>query len=157
MDENTQKYIDDNKAELKAVIDDMAKEFKTHKEDFLPKERVTKEGEVAEVKQAKGRPPRYGVKLTQDGENFVYSYILALKEIFMKKYNLEKYDAEKLARDVMCLHVLKIVYDICAIKYESRYEEIIKAKGKYGIIKFIGLIILVVFLIIVIVASIVSK
>jgi hypothetical protein len=150
-----QQYIDENKKAFDKIIQEMTLGFRNNQPKYLPKPQTTEEGEVVVTRQKKGRVPRYGVKLTQDGEIYVYKYMRVIEQIIVQTYEIEKYKAENEAKDIMCLYILEHVFNNCNIPFETRYNEIISSDTRQGKIKFYGAIFLILLLLAAIIISIV--
>ncbi len=152
-----EEYIEQNKKEISAIIQEMSDDFKEHKQDYFFRERISQEGDVAVDKAKKGSAPRYGVKVTQDCENFIYGYIRVLKGIIYKKNpDDDDRDSEAIAKDIMCTYILKEVYKNIDMPYNSRYQELINRRERYTKIKVIGILGFIICIIIVIICAIVT-
>lgn len=148
-------YVEDNKKAIDRIVQEMTLEFRNRQKEFLPKIQTTEPGEVVVTRERKGRPPRYGVKLTQEAENYVYKYVRVLQQILRQSYDIENYVVEREALDIMCIHVLKRVYENCDIPFETRYGEAVDKSMRSGKIKLVGLIFLLFILLVAIVAGII--
>lgn len=93
---------------------------------------------------------RYGVHLTPNGEAFVYQQIRKIADLFQKEEGMDKYDAERAAKDIMCLHLLKEAFNIAHIPFVSNYEKQIARRDREFKLKMFGFILGLVLVLIVI-------
>jgi hypothetical protein len=142
------KYVEENQEIITKMIDAMAPVFKEN--ELLRKSAPIQSDQVA-VAQKKEKLFRYGMSFTQEGEKFVYNYIVVLKDYLIKKYQIDRFTAEKEATDIVCLHVLKEIFLRNDTPFLSTYEQYIKKRELYALLKGISFILLIVTLAIVII------
>ena len=149
-----QTYLNENKEFIDGIIESMVEGFKNNENSFLPPKPKTQEN-VAVIQKQNKNLPRYGVRLTQDGENYVFNNILLIRDLLIKKYNIDSFDATKAATDIMAQYMLEKVYVANGYKFLSTYEELLKKKNLYFKIKFFGFFFFVIFFLVVIIAGLI--
>lgn len=137
------------------MITEMSLEMGAHVKDYMVGKTTIKKSEsVAAID--KEVIHRYGVNLTQIGENYVYSNIMKIEKLLKEKENMDKYDSKKEAKDIMCIYVLKHIYETCHIPFKSNYNKQLRNKKRTFNIKMAGFITFVVFVLVVIVCGVIA-
>ncbi len=150
-----QDLIDENKDLIDEIVGIIAITFSENVPMYVArKEGVKKASPVA--MNEKEKIHRYGVFLTQSGENLVYTQLLRLQDCFRKKYKFDKYDSMTNAKDIMCIYILKEAFRIAKIPFNSNYSAQLKSKQRTFSIKMFGFIMFAIMLIIVLVVFIAS-
>ncbi len=146
-----QTYLQSTRALLDSIAKEIALELK--KPGIIRPNPKTKSGDVA-VKAPKKELHRYGVRLTQDGENMVYHYIqMIAMELRNQDPKLDDFFAKREATDLMGEYVLKMAYETAGIPFESTYEEKIRRRELYLKIKLFGVLVFILFFAVIIIGS----
>lgn len=101
------------------------------------------------VKASKKEMYRYGVRLSQDGENMVYHYIQMIAAELRKQHvKLDDFYAMREATDLMGLYVLKEAYSKARVPFESNYEVLIQKRERNLKWKLAGLVVFALFFVV---------
>lgn len=154
-DEMKQELIVENKEYIEEIIAIITMTFSENPSMYVVGQQTVRKVDVVAVKQ-KERVHRYGVYLTQAGENIVYLQLNKLADRFKTKYQMDKFDSQKEAKDIMCIYILKEAFRLAKIPFKSNYELQLKEKQRTFSIKMFGFIMFSIFFVAVLVAFIIS-
>lgn len=134
-----QDLIDANKDLILEVIAEIAVAFGENKSRYIGSKSKIKKTDAVAIRE-KEVIHRYGVHLTQDGENFVYKQLLKMESVFKSKHHLDNYDSKFEAKEIMCLYILKEAFAVAKIPFKSNYALQQKTKQRTFSIKMFGFI-----------------
>lgn len=150
-----QDLIDSNKELVFEIVAEIAVAFGENKSNYVVGKSKIKKTDAVAVRE-KEKIHRYGVYLTQAGENLVYKQLLRLEKVFKSKHHLDDYDAKFEAKEIMCLHILKEAFKIAKIPFKSNYDLQQKSRQRTYSIKMFGFIMFSLFFLAILVIMLVS-
>ncbi|MGI6377911.1 MAG: hypothetical protein ACOX0I_02455 [Bacilli bacterium] len=137
------------------IVTEMAITFGGDSKKYVPGLAKVKKAEVAADRE-KTTIYRYGVQLTQEGENYVYISIKKIQRLFRDEEGMDNYDSERTAKDLMCVFLLERVFKLARLPFESNYDkQMVKRKRTFNI-KMMGFITFVILVLVVIISYIIK-
>jgi len=131
------------------MITEMALVFGSNVKAYVAGKASVKKKEVV-AERNKEIVHRYGVHLTQSGENYTYTQLRKIENLFKDEEEMDKFTSQREAKDIMCLYVLKEAFAVAHIPFKSNYEKQITQRNRNFSIKMVGFIVFCIFALIVI-------
>ena len=150
-----QDLIDKYRDFFDKMITEMALVFGSNVKGYVAGKASIKKKEVV-AERKKEVVHRYGINLTQNGENYTYTQLRKIEKLFQDKEEMDKFTSQREAKDIMCLYLLKEAFAIAHIPFESNYEKQINQRKRTFSIKMMGFIIFCIFALVVIAVLIIK-